>query len=170
MTNEDYIEIDPEITYTFTITEQVKPDYSMSPRILEWLHDNIAGLVDDDNNNIFGKVNYGFNESVIKTFGKKPVCDVYINKVEYGSDFDAHTPVKVHSIILFYMKGANNATYFKASQLHDLIMQELLTNEDFQRLDDVVSNTYITNSEIRNQTMRGGYGVMGAFELKHDLY
>ena len=167
---DDHIVMDTDITYTFTITGQVTPEYSMSTQILEWLRTNLVGLVDDNNHNIFGKVNYGFNESVIKTFGKKPVCDVYINKVEYGSDFDAHTPIKVHSIILFYMKGANNTTYFKASQLHDLIMQELITNEDFKRLDDVVRDTYITNSEIRNQTMRGGYGVMGAFELTHDLY
>ena len=156
--------------YTFTITEKADPDYSMSHSILTWIHDNLAGLQDDYLKPIFGKVNYGFNDDIIKTFGKKPVCDVYIDSIEYEGDFDSHIPIKVHSIVIFYMKGANNPTYLKATELHDLLMQEFITNNSFKRLDDTVQDTYIMNSEIRNQNIRGGYGVMGVFELTHDLY
>lgn len=170
MTNNNDTEVDTDITYTFTLAQQITPEYGMSAQILEWLQNNMNSLQDDLNHPIFGKVNFGFNETVIKTFGKKPVCDIYIDKVEYNSDFDGHIPTKVHSIVIFYLKGANNTSYFKASQLHDLIMQEFITNETFRRLTDIVQDTYITGSQIKNQNIRGGYGVIGAFELTHDLY
>ena len=156
--------------YTFTITEKVQPNYGMTHSIIEWLQENMESLVDDHNKAIFGKVNTGFNDSNIKTFGKSPVCDVYIDRVEYETNLDSCIPIKVHTIIIFYMKGANNPTYLKATNLHDLIMQEFLVNDTFKLLDNVVRDTYITNSEIRNQAIRGGYGVMGTFELTHDLY
>lgn len=166
----NFVEVDLDERYQFTISEQVTPDYSVSTQILEWLHDNLASLKDDYNNSLFGKVNYGFNDNTIKTFGKRPVCDVYIDKVEYQGDFDNHIPIKVHTIVIFYMKGANNQTYLKATALHDLIMQEFITNNQFREWDDVVRETIIKDSGIRNQTIRGGYGVMGTFELTHDLY
>ena len=156
--------------YFFTISERVHPDYKMAHNILGWLHDNMEDLVDDDDKTIFGKVNTGFNENILKTFGKRPVCDVYIQSVEYSGDFDRHIPTKVHSIVLFYMKGANNQTYSKACELHDFIMQEFLTNDSFKEFNNIVRNTIIENSEIRNENIRGGYGVMGVFELTHDLY
>ena len=164
------IEVDLDDRYTFTISESVTPEYGVSTQVLEWLHDNLASLKDDSNKAIFGKVNYGFNDNTIKTFGKKPVCDVYIDKVEYDGDFDGHTPIKVHTIVIFYMKGANNQTYLKATELHDLIMQEFITNTSFKLLDDVVQGTIIKDSGLRNQSIRGGYGVLGTFELSHDLY
>ena len=49
-------------------------------------------------------------------------------------------------------------------------MQKFITEEGFKHLSNVVRDTRVTNSEIRNQNIRGGYGVMGAFELTHDLY
>ena len=112
----------------------------------------------------------GKRKNTLKSFGNRPVCDVYVDSVEYSGDFDSHIPIKVHTIVLFYLKGANNQTYLKGCGLHDLLMQEFITNTMFKHLTDVVRDTYITNSEIRNQTIRGGYGVMGAFELTHDLY
>ena len=95
---------------------------------------------------------------------------MYIGNVEYNKDFDRQIPIKVHSFVIFYMKGANNPTYIKATEIHDLIMQEFLTNDSFNELDNVVSNTYVDNSTINIRTIRGGYGVMGTFELTHDLY
>lgn len=156
--------------YEFTIRERLTPDYGMAYQIIEWLQTNLSSLKDDYNKVIFGKVNTGFNENLLKTFGKKPVCDVYIKNVEYTGDFDNHIPTKLHSIVLFYMKGANNKTYVKACELHDLLMQEFISNHSFRELDNVVQDTYIDNSEIRIQTLRGGMGVMGAFELTHTLY
>ena len=164
------IDVDVEEFYTFCISEQTQPTYGVSTNILEWLKGNMESMLDDYNHPIFGKVNTGFNDNILKTFGKKPVCDVYINKVEYDTDFDRNIPIRVHSIVLFYLKGANNHTYLKGCELHDLVMQEFITNHSFKWLDNVVRDTRVTNSEIRNQTIRGGYGVMGAFELTHDLY
>ena len=155
--------------YTFTISRQVDPNYGMSTQIIQWLQTNMDSLKDDYENKLFGKVNYGFNDNVIKTFGKKPVCDVYINKVEYDTDFDAHTPKLVRSIVIFYMKGANNQTYLKATELHDLLVQKFLTDDSFKR-SEVVKETYIADSTIQNRSIRGGYGVMGTFELTHILY
>lgn len=168
--DQDTIDVDVDESYTFCISEKVLPDYGVSTNILEWLQQNMQGMLDDYNHPIFGKVNTGFNDNILKTFGKRPVCDVYINQVEYSTDFDHTLPIKVDSIVLFYLKGANNQTYVKGCELHDLIMQEFITNTDFKHLPDVVRDTRVNNSEIRNQNIRGGYGVMGAFELTHDLY
>ena len=167
---DETVEVTETPTYTFTITEKTQPDYIIARQILEWIHENMESLVDDYGHKIFGKVNFGFNDDILKTFGKRPVCDVYVRNVEYEGDFDGHIPIKVHSIVLFYLKGANNQTYLKGCELHDLVMQEFITNNEFKHLTDVVKDTYIMNSEIRNRNIRGGYGVMGAFELTHDLY
>lgn len=167
---DETVEVTETPIYTFTITEKLQPDYTMTPQILEWIQSNMESMVDDYGHKIFGKVNTGFNDNILKTFGKRPVCDVYVRGVEYEGDFDGHIPIKVHSIVLFYLKGANNQNYLKACQLHDLIMQEFITNTEFKHLDDVVKDTYIMNSEIRIENIRGGYGVMGIFELTHDLY
>lgn len=156
--------------YEFTITESLDPDYGMTTQIIQWIQTNMTGLKDDYNKTIFGKVNCGFNDNTLKTFGKKPVCDVYINNIVYDTDFDNHTPIEARSIVIFYFKGANNQTYLKATELHDLLLQKFLTDESFKRLTDVVRDTYIRNSTIQNRNIRGGYGVLGTFELTHILY
>ena len=166
----DNVIVEVDETYTFTISEKTIPDYRMNSGILAWIKENMENLVDDDNHAIFGKVNTGFNESTLKSFGKKPVCDVYINNVEYTNDFDNNYPLAVNTIILFHLKGSNNITYDKACQLHDYVMQEFIENESFKSLNGVVRNTCITNSEIRNQPINKKWGVIVAFELKHDLY
>jgi hypothetical protein len=163
-------EVDTDITYTFKVTERTSDITGVTTQILEWLHDNLEDLRDDLNKQIFGKVNYGFNDDNIKTFGRKPVCDVYLNKVEYDGDFEDHIPIKVNTFLIFYLKGANNHTYLKACELHDYLVSVLSNTESFKRLDNVVRDTYITNTEVRNQKIRGGYGVLGAFELTHTLY
>lgn len=163
-------EVDTDITYTFQVTEQTSDITGVTTQVLEWLHDNLEDLRDDLNKQIFGKVNYGFNDDNIKTFGRKPVCDVYLNKVEYDGNFEDHMPIKVDTILIFYLKGANNHTYLKACELHDYLVSVLSNTESFKRLDNVVRDTYITNTEVRNQKIRGGYGVLGAFELTHTLY
>ena len=163
-------EVDTDITYTFQVTEQTSDITGVTTQVLEWLHDNLEDLRDDLNKQIFGKVNYGFNDDNIKSFGRKPVCDVYLNKVEYDGDFEDHMPIKVDTILIFYLKGANNHTYLKACELHDYLVSVLSNTESFKRLDNIVRDTYITNTEVRNQKIRGGYGVLGAFELTHTLY
>ena len=163
-------EVDTDITYTFQVTEQTSDITGVTTQVLEWLHDNLEDLRDDLNKQIFGKVNYGFNDDNIKSFGRKPVCDVYLDHVEYDGDFEDHMPIKVDTILIFYLKGANNHTYLKACELHDYLVSVLSNTESFKRLDNIVRDTYITNTEVRNQKIRGGYGVLGAFELTHTLY
>ena len=166
----NFVEVDMDERYTFTITEQLSHDYGFSHEVITWLQSNMASIVDDYDKPIFGKVNLGFSEESLRTFGKKPVCDVYLNGVEYTGEFDNHYPSKVKTIVLFYLKGANSPVYLKATELHDLIMQKFLTDPTFQRLDNVVRETYLSNSEIRIQPIQKKWGVMGAFELTHHLY
>lgn len=172
MTNNNNADIivDMDETYTFCIKETVCDDYKIAKKISTWLQSNLESLTDDNQNKVFSKVNTGFNENTLKTFGKKAVCDVYINRVEYKGDFDVHAPHKVQTIVLFYLKGANNHTYLQACELHDYILQEFIENESFRRLADVVNDTYITNSELMTQPINKKWGVMGAFELTHQLY
>ena len=167
---DDIIEVDLDERYTFTVTERTIPDYTMSSAISNWIKTNLEGLTDDNNNTIFGKVNNGFNEQSLKTFGNKPVCDIYINRVNYDGNFDYHNPQSVETILLFYMKGANNHTYSKACELHDYIMQEFIENQQFKLLENIVKDTYIMNSELRIQPLNKKWGVIGAFQLTHTLY
>ena len=163
-------EIEIDETYELSFVERTIPDYTMSTSISEWLKANLESLTDDNNNTVFNKVNNGFDENTLKTFGKKPTCDVYINSIEYDPNFDHCTPVRVKTIIIFYMKGANNNAYLQCCALHDYIMQEFIENESFRRLDNIVKDTYITNSELMTQPINKKWGVMGAFELTHTLY
>lgn len=166
----DDITVDVDLTYTFTISEKTLPDYTMSTAISQWLVDNLTNLKDDNNKTIFSKVNTGFNENSLKTFGKQPVCDVYINRIEYDTDFDITKPTKVNTIVLFYLKGANNHTYMQVASLHDYIMQEFATNTEFKELPGIVRDTIIMNSQLMMQPINKKWGVMGAFELSHILY
>ena len=169
MTNEDLI-VDVDEEYTFNISEKLTQDYRMAASIIEWLQGNLEELTDDDDKIIFSKVNCGFTESTLKSYGKKPVCDVYLDRVEYGGDFDNHVPINMYTFLLFHMKGANNPNYIKACGLHDYLMQELISNESFRQLPSIVKDTHIENSEIRIQPINKKWGVIGAFELKHELY
>ena len=155
--------------YEFAVEEKTKPDYKMTALISQWIYSNLENLTDDNEEIIFNKVNYGYNEESLKSFGKKPVCDVYVNNVDYESDLQESVPVATHSIIIFHVKGGNDTAYLKACQLHDYIMQQFIENKEWQELDDIVSNTVITNSELLNHP-RKGWAVMGAFEVEHTLY
>lgn len=169
MTNDD-ITVDVDLTYSFTVSGKTSPKFTMSTRISQWLTENLSGLTDDDDNILFSKVNNGYNENTLKTFGVRPVCDVYINNIDYKTDFDITKPTKVNTIVLFYLKGANNTTYMKACNIHDYIMQEFATNEEFKELEGIVKDTFIKNSELMMQPINKKWGVMGAFELSHTLY
>lgn len=165
------VEVDLDEHYTFTITETTSnPDYRMAHSISQWLQQNLENLTDDNNVKIFNKVSYGFDSEKLKTFGKKPTADIYIDHVEYDSTFDNCAPESVHTIIIFYMKGANDVAYLKTTELHDLLMQMFLTDEDWKILPGVVRNTVITNSQLMSQPNSKRWGAMGIFELKHYLY
>ena len=162
--------IEPDLEYEFTLSKKTDLDYRVAHQISTWIHDNLESLTDDQEHQLFSKVNYGFNEDSLKTFGKKPVCDVYVNNVSYNNDFENSTPESVHSIIIFYCKGANDKAYLKCNEVHDYLMQEFIVNESFRQLDGIVKDTRIINSELMNQPINKKWGVMGALELSHELY
>ena len=162
--------INPDITYRFKVTDITIPRYTITQQILEWIKNNLEQLKDSQDQTIFGKVNYGYNENTLKTFGSKPVADIYINSVGYSENFDYHNPKELHSILIVYLKGVNNHSYFKACELHDYIMQEFIESDDFTYLEGIVRNSYITNSEVMNNPGNKKWGVMCACEITHLLY
>ena len=161
--------IDMDETYTFEVTESTIPDYRMCASISQWIYSNLENITDDNDHKLFNKVNYGYNEETLKSFGKKPVADIYIDHVEYSSDLRYTKPETAHSIIILHVKGANDKAYLKACQLHDYIMQKYIDDMDWRELEDIVRDTIIVNSEIMNHP-RNGWSNMCAFELKHELY
>lgn len=163
-------EVDIDITYEFCLTKSTSPDYKCSKSIIQWLKGNLEGLTDDNDNTVFSKVNYGYNEDTLKGFGKKPVADVYINNITYSSDLYTNVPDKVNSIIICYLKGNMNKTYEKACELTDFLIQEFEENKAFRELSSVVRNTFVLNVEIQVIPNGKNYGVLCAFELEHDLY
>ena len=169
MTNEN-IEVPLDIHYDLEITGKVKPEHTLTHSVSEWLQANLTGLKDSNNKTIFSKVNYGFQESNLKSFGSKPTCDVYVGNVEYDLSFDQSVPKVVRSIVLFYFKGANNNAYLEACKLHDYIMSEFMGNTDWKELPMFVSDTQIIGSRVMNQQIRKQWGVMGVFELLHKIY
>ena len=163
------IEVDHD--YVFQISQDTSnPDYRMAKSVSEWIHDNLEALTDDNDITIFSKISYGYDAEKLKTFGKKPTADIYIDRVEYDGTLEDWTPRSVHSIIIFYMKGANDVAYLKTAELHDLLMQMFLTDEDWKILPGVVRETIITNSQLMTQPGNKRWGVMGVFELAHYLY
>ena len=180
MTTNDYIEVDTTDidSYHVCVSSKTTPTFKMTQAISEWLTTNLTALTDDDDNPLFNKVNNGFNENSLKTFGNKPTCDVYIDTVEYDPTFDYCKPASVKTFIIFYFKGANNVSYNNACILHDYLLQEIVTNESFRNLSVTVDNkprgivkdTIILNSRLMTQPIRKQWGVMGAFELSHKIY
>ena len=164
--------IDPDVSFCFEVTEKTESSFKLTKSISEWLVNNLSSLTDDKGNVIFNKVSTGFNQDKLKTFSK-PTCDVYINSLDYNTDFEYCRPVTVNTIVLFYFKGANNKAYMKACELHDYLMQEFIVNDSWKQLvvDDklIVNDTVITNSQLMMQPINKKWGVMGAFELSHKL-
>jgi len=165
------VEVDLDEHYIFQVSESTSnPDYRMAKSVSQWIKGNLESLTDDNDKAIFNKISYGYDSEKLKTFGKKPTADIYIDHVEYDSTLEQCSPVSVHSIVIFYMKGANDVAYLKTTELHDLLMQKFLTDEDWKILPSVVRGTVITNSQLMSQPNNKKWGAMGAFELTHYLY
>lgn len=166
-----------DIEYEFALEPITHNDRKCSKHIVEWLKRNMESLTDANNKTVFSKVNYGYNTETIKGFGKKPVCDVYINTINYGSDFEANVPESVNSFIICYLKGNMDNAYLKGCELTDYLMQEFNDNENFRRLTlhdndgiiNIIRDTYIRNVEIQIIPSGKAYGVLCAFELEHEL-
>ena len=165
------VEVDLDQHYLFQVSETTSnPDYRFATSVSQWIHDNLEGLKDDNNQAIFNKISYGYDSEKLKTFGKKPTADIYIDHVEYGGTLDNPAPESVHTIIIFYMKGANDVAYLKTTELHDLLMQKFLLDDDWKILSGVVRDTVITDSQLMSQPNNKKWGCMGAFQLTHYLY
>lgn len=175
-------EYELDLEYEFDLEEETHPDYRCSKQIVEWLKGNMESLTDSSNKPVFSKVNYGYNENTIKGFGKKPVCDVYINSIGYGSDLSKNTPTRVNSFIICYLKGNMNNAYIKACELTDFLVQEFEEKETFRELvitetvdketitHNIVRDTFVRNVELQIIPGQKTYGVLCAFELEHELY
>lgn len=167
----NFVEVDLDEHYLFQVSETTShPDYRMATSVSQWIKGNLEALTDDNDKTIFNKISYGYDSEKLKTFGIKPTADIYIDHVEYDSTLDNCAPVSVHTIIIFYMKGTNDVAYMKTTELHDLLMQMFLTDEDWKILPGVVRSTVITNSQLMSQPSNKKWGAMGAFELTHHLY
>jgi len=163
--------------YEFQLEPITHDNYKCAKSIIEWLKANMESIKDSNNKTLFSKVNYGYNEDTIKGFGKKPVCDVYINTMSYGSDLSSNTPNSVSSFIICYLKGNMNNAYLKATELCDYLVQEFNDNEEFRRLQlldgdgvlNIVRDTFIRDVQFQIIPSGKSYGVICAFELEHIL-
>lgn len=163
-------EYELDLEYEFNLEEETHPDYRVTKQIMEWLKDNMESLTDSHNRSVFSKVNYGYNENTIKGFGKKPICDVYINELNYSNDLKTNTPSTVNTFIISYLKGNMNTVYLKACELTDYLLQGFEENEEWRELLYVVRNTRVKNVELQLIPGNKTYGVLCAFELEHELY
>ena len=161
--------MDTNIIYEFEIDQKLLPDYRVTNTALNWLKNNMDGLVDNDNKPIFHKVNLGYNESSLKGFGNKPVCDVYLDHITYRDDFDLNVPGIIHTVIVVTLKGNANNSYGKALDLTDYIVQEFVENESWKEISRVDKETRITNTEVQINPNNKVWSTMILFELEHIL-
>lgn len=161
--------MDTNIIYDFEIDEKVIPDYRITNTVLNWLRNNLYGLVDNDNHSLFHKVNIGYNERSLKGFGNKPVCDVYLDSIDYRDDFDFNVPGTLNTVIIVTLKGNANNTYTRALDLIDYIVQEFIENTSWKELDRIVKETRITNTQIQINPNNKVWSTMIVFELEHIL-
>ena len=160
------MELDEE--YCFCLSEETSIDYTVCSDTMEWLKTNMESIKDTNNVTLFSKVNYGYNENTLKTFGKKPVCDVYIGNIKLSTDMTINQPSSINTFIICYLKGNMNNTYAKACELTDYLIQEFMTNDDF-RTSDLIYDTIIEDIRFNIIPQGKTYGVLCAFELQHKI-
>jgi hypothetical protein len=161
-------DLELEEEYCFCLSPITTIDYKVASKVLEWLKTNMESITDSKNVKLFSKVNYGYNEGTLKGFGKKPVCDVYINDISLSTDMTINQPSEVNSFVICYLKGNMNNTYAKACELTDYLIQEFMTNESF-RTCKLIYETTIEDIKINIIPQGKTYGVLCAFELKHKI-
>lgn len=165
MTN---LEVDE--TYTYPLAESIIPDYKFTYQLTSWLKSNLESLADDDGNTIFAKVNIGFGEDNVKSFGNRATCDVHINTVEFEDDFGNSRIDIINSIIVFKIKGNQETAMIESTKILDYLIQEFITNSEFKTLTDYVQDTRLTNAGLREQSNKSNWYVLGVLELQHHLF
>ena len=161
--------MDTHIVYDFQVDEMVLPDYRVTNTLLNWLRNNLDNLVDNNQDKIFHRVNIGYNERSLKGFGNKPVCDVYLNNIDYRDDFDLNQPSIINTNIIITLKGNANNTYAKALDLTDYIIQEFIENKEWRELDTIVKETRITDTQVRINPDNKVWSTMIVFQCSHTL-
>ena len=166
--------VEMEEVYSYPLIEKTIPKFKRCHDVTLWVKENLEGLVDDNDNTIFSKVNLGYSEDKLKSFTKKATCDVHINTVTFEDDFTYSRPEKINSIVVFKLKGNNNRVAETATILLDYLIQEFATNDTFKKLvvdgKGIVSDTRITNAGIREQPNNSNWYVLGVIELSHHLF
>lgn len=161
--------MDTNIIYEFEIDQKVLPDYRITNTSLNWLQNNLTNLVDNDNKKVFHKVNIGYNERSLKGFGNRPVCDVYLDNIDYRTDFDLNVPASLNTVMVVTLKGNANNTYAKALDLTDYIIQEFVENNGWRELDNLIKDTTITDTQIQINPENKVWSTMIVFQLNHVL-
>lgn len=161
-------EIDVNENYEFELAPLIIGDYRITSDIAVWLKENMENITDANGVKLFGKVNYGYDEDILKSFGKKPVCNLYIQDIDFTTEFQNNFPDIVTSYVVCYLKGKINKTYEKACDLGDYLIQEFMSNDDF-RSNRVVYDTIVTDFRLELVPVNHRYGVICALELEHKL-
>lgn len=159
-----------EEVYHVKLSESCKGDYGYTYALTSWLKTNLESLTDDDDNPIFAKVNIGFGEDNVKSFGNGATCDVHINNIDFEDDFDTCRIDIINSIIVFKIKGNQETAMLEATKILDYLIQEFITNDSFKTLDGYVHDTRLTNAGLREQPNKSNWYVLGVLELQHHLF
>lgn len=154
--------------YEFDLAPLITGDYRILAELATWLKDNMESITDSKGNTLFGKVNYGYDEQIIKSFAKKPICNIYVGDVDFTTEFQNNFPDSVTSYIVVYLKGKINKTYELACDIGDYLIQEFMSNPEF-RSSRIVNTTSVNDFRLKLIPNAHDYGVICALELQHKL-
>ena len=164
------VDLDLDEVFSLKLSKKFIPDYKFTYALTSWLKSNLESLTDDDDNKIFAKVNIGFAEDNVKSFGNRATCDVHINTVNFEDDFESSRIDKIDSIIVFKIKGNQEKAMIEATKILDYLIQEFITNDSFKTLSKYVKDTRLTNAGLREQPNKSGWYVLGVLELEHHIF
>lgn len=164
------VNLELDEVFTLKLSKKCIPDYKITYALTSWLKSNLESLTDDDDNKIFAKVNIGFAEDNVKSFGNRATCDVHVNTVNFEDDFESSRIEKIDSIIVFKIKGNQETAMIEATKILDYLIQEFITNDSFKTLSKYVHDTRLTNAGLREQPNKSGWYVLGVLELEHHIF
>lgn len=164
--------VDYELNEVFHVqlSESITGDSRYTYQLTSWLKSNLESLTDDDDNPIFAKVNIGFGEDNVKSFGNRATCDVHVNTIEFENDFEESMVDKINSIIVFKIKGNQESAMLEATKILDYLIQEFRTNESFKTLDNYIKDTRLKDAGLREQPNKSNWYVLGVLELQHHIF
>ena len=164
------VDYEMDEVYQLELSESVIPDYKYTYQLTSWLKSNLESLTDDDDNQIFAKVNIGFGEDNVKSFGNRGTCDVHINTINFEDDFESSRIDIINSIIVFKVKGNQESAMIESTKILDYLIQEFITNDSFKTLSGYVKDTRLTNAGLREQPNKSNWYVLGVLELQHLIF